>query len=329
VNTLIESRPYSIGSVRFLKAYLVTMRPYLLFLSGITGVVGLSFAPDVPIVRQLCISVASFLAYGFGQALTDCFQIDTDRISSPYRPLTQGRITPAQVLVVSIAGLIACISIMALCNPLNLLLGTMAGFGLATYTPFKRRWWGGPWYNAWIVGVLFLMGFTAGSRSGNSVLSPALGWTLIVVVAGYANFVLSGYFKDIEADRQSHYHTLPVVFGRAVASWTSDGLALIAATGIWLARTTIDPSLDLNFANVVSWMMILAAIATSVRAQFALHRVRTDAEAHTPIGLVVHTYILGLAGIAAAAHPAWAATLIGFYGLFVVTLNARPSRSQI
>ena len=32
--------------------------------------------------------VASFLAYGFGQALTDWFRRDTDRLSAPYRPLS-------------------------------------------------------------------------------------------------------------------------------------------------------------------------------------------------------------------------------------------------
>jgi geranylgeranylglycerol-phosphate geranylgeranyltransferase len=329
MKTNAEFPVYKIGSVDFLKAYWVTMRPYLLFLSGITGIAGVSFAPGVSMVRALCIGTAAFLSYGFGQALTDCFQIDTDRLSSPYRPLTQGLITTGQVLAVSIAGLIGCVSVMALENPLNLLLGILAGAGLATYTPLKRRWWGGPWYNAWIVGVLFLMGYTAGIGGSDFVVPTAFGATLVVVIGGYANFVLSGYFKDIEADRQAGYQTLPVVYGRAVAAWSSDVLALITSTATLVAWIAATPRFDLTLGVAVSAMMVLAALLASCRAQILLHRVRTDHEAHAAIALVVHTYVLALSGITVAARPLWAIPLAGFYCLFVLTLHVRPSREQI
>ena len=39
------------------------------------------------------------------------------------------------------------------------------------------------------------------------------GAALLAVFFGYANFVLAGYFKDVDADRATGYHTLPVVFG--------------------------------------------------------------------------------------------------------------------
>jgi len=54
------------------------------------GLVGLAFAPDLPPGRVLLAFVPLFLSYGFGQALTDCFQIDTDAVSAPYRPLVRG-----------------------------------------------------------------------------------------------------------------------------------------------------------------------------------------------------------------------------------------------
>jgi 4-hydroxybenzoate polyprenyltransferase len=144
-------------SGRFILAYLTTMRPYLMFVSGITGIAGLSHAQASSLIQEFVVATAAFLSYGFGQALTDCFQTDTDRISSPYRPLTQGIITRIQVLSVSIPGLILCVSIFGAANPLNYMFGILSGLGLATYTPFKRRWWGGPFYNAWIVTVLCLM----------------------------------------------------------------------------------------------------------------------------------------------------------------------------
>ncbi|MGB5289679.1 MAG: hypothetical protein WBN42_14415, partial [Ignavibacteriaceae bacterium] len=89
MNTLAIEQ-YPVLSLRFLKAYIITMRPYLMFVSGVTGIVGMSFAASRDPIKTSLIFIASFLSYGFGQALTDCFQIDTDSISSPYRPLTQG-----------------------------------------------------------------------------------------------------------------------------------------------------------------------------------------------------------------------------------------------
>src|ERR1041384_2446013 len=76
-------------SREFIHGYAVTMRPYLLFVSGITGLAGAAFSPAISAGALGGIAFASFFSYGFGQALTDCFQIDTDSISSPYRPLTQ------------------------------------------------------------------------------------------------------------------------------------------------------------------------------------------------------------------------------------------------
>ena len=46
-------------------------------------------APVVGFAAVL-IGLAFFVSYGFGQALTDCFQTDTDALSAPYRPLVRG-----------------------------------------------------------------------------------------------------------------------------------------------------------------------------------------------------------------------------------------------
>ena len=97
METLINNNPYRTLSIDFAKDYIITMRPYLLFVSGVTGICGMSFIDELSVSKAILISLASFLSYGFGQALTDCFQTDTDSISSPYRPLTQGRISKFQV----------------------------------------------------------------------------------------------------------------------------------------------------------------------------------------------------------------------------------------
>jgi 4-hydroxybenzoate polyprenyltransferase len=228
-------------------------------------------------------------------------------------------IRPGQVLAVSISGLAACIAAFALINPLTLAPGAIAAIGLATYTPFKRRWWAGPWYNGWIVAALCLMGFLAGSP-GPAAAYPDLPWVLAAVFFGYANFVLAGYFKDVTADAATGYRTLPVVFGRKAASVTSDILAGLFAVAVLVSVETTPASVLL---------FLVAGLTALVSAQVLLHRVERDEDAHRPVALVVHGYLLMLSAIAADRHPAWFPLLLGIYGLFLLLMARRPERTQV
>ena len=231
----------------FTRAMLITMRPYLLFLSGITGLAGIAAAGSTSFVIIAPVFIASFLSYGFGQALTDCFQTDTDAISAPYRPLVQRHVRKGSVLIASLLGLAALLRDSSL-------RGTTSTFFLADW----------PWQD-WprTRGSSGAGGAGHGTMHGSSVCSflwhtyPAQMHTtlsipatlvplLLIVFSGYANFVLSGYFKDIEADRQTGYNTFPVVFGRLPASLVSDLFAAGAVAGLGLHLASIwsrDPSI--------------------------------------------------------------------------------------
>jgi len=317
------------GSTTFLKAMIITMRPYLLFLSGITGIAGISAATGSSWITVLLVAVASFLSYGFGQALTDCFQTDTDAISAPYRPLVRGTVSKRSIFIASIAGLTFCCAVFAAGSIANLILGGVAVAGLATYTWFKRRWWGGPWYNAWIVVVLCVMAYLAGTGSGINVIPSSMLPLLALVFFGYANFVLSGYFKDIDADRQTGYNTFPVVFGRAAASVGSD---LLAAGATCALIVLLANRWDAGLTPVgIAGSMVFAVWGAvhTLRGQMLLHRNRVDAEAHVPIRHVVQSYMLYLSAAAAAYQPAWILPLAIFYAAFLVVLTHRTERSQI
>jgi 4-hydroxybenzoate polyprenyltransferase len=301
-----------------------------MFVSGITGIVGMSFATDIDAVKAMLIFFASFLSYGFGQALTDCFQIDTDSISSPYRPLTQGIVNRNYFLVISSLGLLFCISILTYFNPLNILLGALSGIGLITYTYFKRKWWAGPFYNSWIVLVLFMMAYLAGSGKTNlDFLEPVFITAIITVFFGYANFVLTGYFKDIEADRATAYNTLPVVFGRKISSFVSDAFGFIASTSVFALVIALAFDSFLFETIIKALIFIYTGIGVSIFTQINLHSVKSDAEAHKAIAPSVHSYILLLSGIAILNKPDWFIYLLMFYILYIITLKLRPARSQI
>lgn len=312
--------PAPLLSFRFAASYAVTMRPYLLFVSGMTGLVALALARRIEPASALAIAGASFLTYGFGQALTDCFQTDTDAISAPYRPLPRGEIRGRDVLLISLLGLAGCVSVFVSMSTDTVPAGILGVIGLSTYTWFKRRWWGGPGYNAAIVVILFVMAGTGAQGSIAFLNLPGVFAAAAAVFLGYANFVLAGYFKDISADAMTGYRTFPVVFGRRAASVFSDLLAALFLAAAFLAARK---------AALPAMLLWGVAVALSMAAQVQLHRVRTDHDAHGPIGLTVHVYLLGLAAVAVSFRPEWLIPLLVFYGAFIATLVHRPSVSQI
>jgi 4-hydroxybenzoate polyprenyltransferase len=320
------SRPAPFGSLRFVAGFLTTMRPYLLFISGVTGLLGMALAPPAPAAATAVLALVFFLAYGFGQALTDCFQTDTDALSSPYRPLVRGDIDRGDVLLTSLGALLLSGVALTRLHPLNLALVGLAVAGLLTYTWMKRRWWGGPPHNAWIVALLVILGFTAASGAAGAPAAPdaRMAWGAAAAFFGYAAFVVSGYHKDVEADRATGYRTLPVVWGRRVSAWTSDALSALGAASA-AALVLLAPGRP----SIAALLGLAAGALAFAAAGVRLHRSHGDDDAHPAIALVVHAYLLTLGAAVVAYRPAWLPALAGGYALFIVTLRLRPVREQI
>jgi len=315
----------------FWRDYIVTMRPYLLFVSGITGVVGLSLAPSIAIGSSLILGLAFFLSYGFGQALTDCFQLDTDSLSAPYRPLVKGTIRRRDVLVVSLVGLVAIGVVLTLYSHWNIPLAAAAVAGLATYTYFKRRWWAGPFYNAWIVAAVALLGYLSGLGAAGARItgSVQLTATLVAVFFGYANFVLTGYYKDISADRATGYRTLPVVFGLRLSSYVSDAFAFLTVLACAVAVYATLGDARLVTGHAVAFAFLAAGLTRAILTQVRIHKVRDESEAHRAIDPVVRAYILLLAAVTLCQKPGWAPALLIFYAAFLAAMERRPMKEQI
>lgn len=295
-------------------AYWITLRPYLFFVSGVSGALGLALAGARGAVFAAAFT-SFFFSYGLGQAVTDVFQTDTDAISSPYRPLTQGLISARQVLGVSMAGLCCCGLTLALLNPWNAALSGAAVGGLIAYTPCKRRWWAGPWWNAWIVALLPAMGILCGQRVPAVVAAAAM----VSVFASYAVFVLLGYLKDVTADRLTGYETLPVKAGFRVAVLVSAGFLAAAAgasavllRGLGLAGAAVAGGgiLAMGGAHVLAW--------------------NTDERnAHRAIAWSLRGFVLLHLGETVAARPEmWIGAPV-FYAAFEMVLARRPERTQI
>jgi len=302
----------------------------LLFVSGAAGVVGLAFIPEPATWRVLLAFVPLFLSYGLGQALTDCFQTDTDSISSPYRPMVRGEISRRSVMITSLIGLIAGVFIMGFLNRWALILAALTVVGLLTYTPLKRTWWGGPPWNSWIVALLPMIGRLADpdiglfdlfgrSRSETGAFIAAV----VAIFFGYANFVVMGYFKDLSADRQTGYNTFPVRFGWLANAFYSDLVALGAAAGsglsIWLSGRF----------NWLAAAVFSAGLVINLWAQVAIHGIREEAKSHGPIANVVRAFVLYCLALVLTMKPGWVLPAALFYAAFELVLKLRPEQAQV
>jgi 4-hydroxybenzoate polyprenyltransferase len=326
----LQVRVAPVWSGCFWRAYWVTLRPYLFFVSGVSGLVGLALVDGAPKARVALALGAFFLAYGLGQALTDTTQLDTDSISSPYRPLVRGTVGVRTVRVVSVAGLAGCALVFAWLSPWTIVLSLAAVSGLATYTPLKRRWWGGPVWNSWIVALLPVMGALCAGASLDALVADARALLCAAsVFCSYAVFVLLGYLKDVAADRATGYCTLPVRFGRRVTVVASAVFCLVALLASALLVTSslgADASPLALGTGILLWCV---AVVWLLLAHARLFFVASDNEAHSGIGAAVRGYVALHAAEAALLQPALAMVAALLVVLFELALACRPCREQI
>ena len=319
-----SSEKYPIYSPRFWGAYWIHMRPYLLFVSGVAGLAGMAAfgKTDFGSARTLLLFLPFLLGYGLGQALTDCFQVDTDRLSAPYRPLSKGVVTPLQIGLVSTIGMALMAVILILANHWNILFSLLTILGLATYSHFKKLWYAGPFYNGWIVVLLPVMGYLAVSGASLARLFHApFPMLLVLTFFSYSNFVLMGYLKDISADRQTGYQTFPVVFGWNATVWVGDVFALLAIlAGGYLCA-----------GHAVAQVFWIGGTLLAIVGQWRAHTQPLKSEAYSgfPIVATVRSFICWHLAVVMIWHPGFWWSAILYYLLFEWVLSRRPERTQI
>lgn len=78
-------------SKQIIFAYVKSMRPYLFFVSGMAGLLGVVFSEaHASVGRILSILSVVFLGWGVNQVINDLLGLEEDRINAPHRPLVTG-----------------------------------------------------------------------------------------------------------------------------------------------------------------------------------------------------------------------------------------------
>ena len=310
-----------VPSAGFWRAYLTTLRPYLMFVSGAAGLVGLALA-DMSVWRLLVGGVVLFIVYGLGQALTDVFQTDTDSLSAPERPLVRGTIGRGAVLTTSVGLLVVCALVMAALNPWTMAPSGVGIALLATYTPMKRRWWGGPPWNAAVVALLPLIGRLCAGGTLVAVLAERpVRLAMGSAFGTYAVFVVLGYLKDVGADLATGYATIAVRFGRRAAVVAGAGFMLIGLACSWML---VGP--DGLRPDGLLWYAGAGALAAAHGLLWSNMR---DEQAWPGVVASVIGFVALHLGEVALLRPAWLPAMVALLGAAIAALWLRPNRRQI
>lgn len=252
-----------VGLKRKLQGLFRLFRFELPFTAGICVVLGELLAlGEIPADRELMLGFASvFLISASSLILNDYFDLESDKINAPTRPLPAGFVSEHDVILlflgVTIAGLIAS----ALLSFISLLVGLLAWtVGFLYNWRFKKSGLPGNLMVSFSVGMTFIFGGIAVGKPLETVV-----WFL-GILAALINLgeEIAADAMDVEGDRKAGSRSLPVLFGQETALRISAGIfLLIVAISVvpfvlgWMEWLYVTPFLFMDGVILISTIKLL------------------------------------------------------------------------
>ncbi len=225
--------------MRFLKAYVRSMRLYFAFVTGIAGWIGVAFydfmgESEVVPVRRMLILTMLFLSYGVNQVINDFFGLREDRINAPNRPMVIGELNPHIALIVS-ALLLAGVGIVSWrLGPLavvplvagvllNILYEYAKAFSLLGNAVFGLS-----------IAMCTVYGFLAAGPPPAPLFTANRVSVVLLVAILNALMTYFTYFKDYQGDLAAGKRTFIVKYGVNAARYAGVIAALLPTLAFFL-----------------------------------------------------------------------------------------------
>jgi len=233
------------------------------FTAGICVILGELLAlGEIPAVREWMLGFASvFLISASSLILNDYFDLESDRINAPTRPLPAGLVSERDVILLFI-----CV--------------TIVGLVASALLSFISLWVG---LLAWTVGFLYNWRFKKSGLPGNLMVSFSVGMTFIFggiavgkplepvvwffgILAALINFgeEIAADAMDVEGDRKAGSRSLPVLLGQETALRLSAAIFLLVI-GVsimpfilgWMEWLYVAPFLFMDGVILISTIKLL------------------------------------------------------------------------
>ncbi|HLZ22750.1 MAG TPA: UbiA family prenyltransferase [Ktedonobacterales bacterium] len=206
-------------------AHVEMMRPYTMFHSGLLAIAGaeLASAGHVAVWRTALAALVTMCGWEAGLYAGDYYDRNLDAVAKPARPVPSGRVSAREARLTMI-GLICAGYICALIlGPANLGLAALTtALGIAYSKTFKNRAILGNLDR----GILGICAVLFGALAGGAIFTTTVLMLCALVFFHDSATNLVGAIRDIEGDRAAGYHTVPTVYGLALAVDIACGLAL-------------------------------------------------------------------------------------------------------
>jgi geranylgeranylglycerol-phosphate geranylgeranyltransferase len=270
-----------------LTSYLTLIRPPNTLLIGLGVVIGeaigLGKLPGLPE------AVFGFLTASLMMAGTmvanDVYDVETDRVNSPQRPLPSGTVKTRDAVVLAVALSVAAIGFSALLGLWTFLTALLALALMVYYNTRGKRT--GLIGNA-VVSFNVALPFFYGGLAVNSIRPLLFIFSVVAFLANFAREIAKG-IADVKGDSLRQVRTLAVVRGTKVAAIASAGLFVIAVLLSFLPP----------FLETISWLYFPPVIAADVGFLYSASRLvsnQTPENVRAVKGHVLLWMLLGLVG---------------------------------
>lgn len=205
--------------MRFIIAYVKSMRLYYAFITGIAGWLGVVYYEYVTqisldIFKKYIIIIILFLSWGINQIINDYLGLKEDRINAPQRPMVTGELDSNKAVITSCILLLISMGIIYIyLEPLAVIFA-LTGVLLNVLYEYAKGY--GIWGNI-VFGVMIAMSFVVGFFASGPVqynyltgIFPAL-FCLVSVMNSVMTYYT--YFKDYKGDMATGKKTMVVKYG--------------------------------------------------------------------------------------------------------------------
>ncbi len=210
--------------MRFLKAYVRSMRLYFAFITGIAGWIGVAFydfagSSAVGPGRRALILTMLFLSYGVNQVINDCCGLREDRINAPRRPMVTGELNARTAFGVSV-GLLALVGLITWRLGPSALIPLLVGVLLnVLYEYAKSVVLLGNAVFGLSIAMCTVYGFLAAGPAPEPLFTPNRVSVVLLVAILNALMTYFTYFKDYHGDLAAGKKTFIVRYGLNTARY--------------------------------------------------------------------------------------------------------------
>ncbi|MBI4706739.1 MAG: UbiA family prenyltransferase [Candidatus Omnitrophica bacterium] len=217
--------------LKFLQAYIKSMRLYYSFITGIAGWIGVAYyefiahsltEKTIEIIpaceKKFVILIILFLSWGINQIINDYLGLKEDKINAPQRPMVTGELNPNKALILSIILIIisSCITWFYL-EPVAIVF-LIAGVVLNIVYEYAKGYGllGNIVFGLMITMATLYGAYASGPTQASFLASHRLSGLILVWVIN-ALMTFYTYFKDYKGDKLAGKNTVIVQYGLRIS----------------------------------------------------------------------------------------------------------------